>query len=387
LKTSRSERRLDRTRRPRRAHAVVAALLSLAIPGPAAAQAVAPGSEEASSDPKLAEARTAFKEGTSLARQAQWGEALLAFERSQNLRPHTFTTYNIGYCERALGRYTRARKLLAKALAENDARGGTALSADVVNDARKYLAEMDKRVARATVTLAPSDAAVAVDGRPLEIVSGDRTAPVLSAGTRDLGAGEVPQSASFELLLDPGSHVFTVSRAGSSDLVVARTFAAGAVTPLDLKLVVVKAAPVEDNHASAAQAQPVRETKGNKISGYLLLGVGAAGLATGSVAGILAIQSKHKLDQGCGTGGVSCSPSLMSEHDALNRWADISTAAFSVGAVAIGVSTVLLLTSGSKATASGGSATSSTTASATGTSGLVIHPAIGYSSAFLTGSF
>jgi hypothetical protein len=385
LKTSPSERRLDPARKLRCAHAVVAVLFSVAMPGRGAAQAVAPGSEDSSSDPKLAEARTAFKEGTSLARQAQWGEALLAFERSQNLRPHTFTTYNIGYCERALGRYTRARKLLAKALAENDARGGMALSADVVNEARKYLAEMDKRVARATVTLGPADAAVAVDGRPLEVVSGDRTSPVMSAGTRDPGPGEVPQSASFELLLDPGSHVFTVSRAGSSDLVVARTFAAGAVTPLDLKLVVVKVVPTEDNRGSAINAQPAREPKGNKVPGYVLLGIGAAGLATGSVAGIFAVQSKHKLDQACENG--SCPLTQRSEHDALNRWADISTVAFSVGVVAIGVSTVLLLSGGSKGTTSGGLATSSTTASATGTSGLVIHPAIGYGSAFLTGSF
>jgi len=358
--------------------------LSATIPGTAAAQAVAPASEDASSDPKLAEARTAFKEGTSLARQAQWGEALLAFERSQNLRPHTFTTYNIGYCERALGRYTRARKLLARALAENDARGGTALSADVVNDARKYLAEMDKRVARATVTLDPTDAAVAVDGRPLEVVAGDRTPQVLSAGTRELGPGEVPHSASFELLVDPGSHVFTVSRTGSNDLVVARTFSAGATTPVDLKLI-VKAAPLDDNRA-AVRPSPASDAKPNRLPGYILLGVGAAGLATGSVAGILAIQSEHRLDQACRVKS-SCPPTAASEHDTLNRWADVSTIAFSVGVVAVGLSTVLLLSSGSKRSPGGDFAASSTSTGAAGTNGLVIHPAIGYGSAFLTGSF
>ncbi len=384
MKTSRSEHRLDPVRRFFGAHAV-AALSLLAIPGSAAAQVAVPGAEEPSSDLKLAEARTAFKEGTSLARQSQWGEALLAFERSSTLRPHTFTTYNIGYCERALGRYTRARKLLAKALAENDARGGTALSADVVNDARRYLGEMDKRVARATVTLEPADAAVAVDGRPLEVVSGDRTLPVLSAGTRDLDPGEVPQRASFELLVDPGSHVFTVSRSGSNDLVVARTFAAGTTSPLDLKLA-VKAAPLEDNRVAASPA-PTYEARPNRLPGYILLGVGAAGLAAGSITGILAVQSKHKLDESCGEAGAHCPPSLQSEHDNLNRWADVSTIAFSVGAGAVVLSTVLLLTGGSKASSVGSGAASSTSASRTGTNGLVIHPAIGYGSAFLTGSF
>jgi hypothetical protein len=109
-----------------------------------------------------------------------------------------------------------------------------------------------------------------------------------------------------------------------------------------------------------------------------MLGIGAAGLATGSVAGILAIQSQHKLNESCGADRSRCPPTEQSEHDALNRWADVSTVAFSVGAVAIGVSTILLLSSSSKP---------STSAGATGTNGLVIHPAIGYGSAFLTGSF
>jgi hypothetical protein len=351
--------------------------LSLIFPSSAVAQNAAPTADEASGDPKIAEARTAFKEGTSLAHQAQWGEALLAFERSSQLRPHTFTTYNIGYCERALGRYTRARKLLARALAENDARGGTALSPDVVADAKKYLAEMEKRVARATVKLDPADASIAVDGRPLEVVAGDRTPPVLSAGTRDLGPGEVPQSSSFELLIDPGSHVFTVTRAGSSDLVVAKSFSAGTSTPLELKLT-IKAAPPEESHPLATPP-PARETKTSRLPGYLLLGVGAAGLATGSLAGILAVQSEHKLDKDCGISKSSCPLTAQPEHDTLIRWADISTVAFSVGVVAVGVSTVLLLSSGSKP--------ASTSAAATATNGLVIKPAIGYGSAFLTGSF
>jgi hypothetical protein len=351
---------------------------SLILTGPVAAQAPAPAAEEASNDPKIAEARTAFKEGTSLAHQAQWGEALLAFERSSNLRPHTFTTYNIGYCERALGRYTRARKLLARALAENDARGGTALSPDVVADAKKYLAEMEKRVARATVKLDPADASIAVDGRPLEVVAADRTQPLLSAGTRDLGPGEVPQTASFDLLIDPGSHVFTVSRPGSNDLVVPKSFTAGTTTPVELKLI-VKAAPAEESRSQGPQPTPTREAKSSRLPGSLLLGLGAAGLATGSIAGILAVQSEHKLNEACGNSKSSCPLSAQGEHDNLNRWADISTVAFSVGAVAVGVSTVLLLSAGSKP--------SSTSATAAARKGLVIQPAIGPGSAFLTGSF
>jgi hypothetical protein len=358
----------------------------------ASAQIPSPPHEEPSNDPNVVEARTAFKEGTSLARQAQWGEALLAFERSARLRPHTFTTYNLGYCERALGRYTRARKFLAKALAENEARGGAALSAEVAADAKKYLAEIDLRLARAAVALTPSDAAVSVDGRPLEMVAADRTPPVLAAGTRDLGAGEVPASAQFDLLLDPGAHVFTVSRPGSTDLVVSRAFEAGSRAPLELKLVF---APPSSSTAKAGAAPSApsslsidRESKPNRTPGYVFLGIGAAGIATGSVAGILALQQKHKLDESCK--GLSCNPELVSTRDSLNRWADISTIAFAVGGASMIVSTYLLIASGSSSPKTGSDGTAqeaSTKGRAPGKTELVIRPALGLGSAFVTGSF
>jgi hypothetical protein len=377
LKTSLSERTLRLV--------VISAALFGSCVHVAAAQAPA---EEPTNDPAVAEARTAFREGTSLARQAQWGEALLAFERSARLRPHTFTTYNLGYCERALGRYTRARKFLAKALAENEARGGAALSAEVAADAKKYLAEIDERLARAAVTLSPSDASISVDGRPLEVVAVDRTPPVLAAGTRDLGAGEVPAASQFELLLDPGAHVFTATRAGSSDLVISRTFQAGSRAPLELKLVVAPPSGVTKSPAAPAPAPetPV-ETKPSRTPGYVALGIGVAGIGTGAIAGILALQQKHKLDEGCK--GLSCGPELVSTHDALNRWADVSTVAFSIGGAAILVSTYLLVASAasSKAEGDGGSRQASTNGRAASKTGIVVRPSLGFGSASVSGSF
>jgi hypothetical protein len=380
LKTSLSERTL-------RAVTLSAALLASSV-HVAEAQAPAPA-DEATNDPAVAEARTAFREGTSLARQAQWGEALLAFERSARLRPHTFTTYNLGYCERALGRYTRARKFLAKALAENEARGSAALSAEVVADAKKYLAEIDQRLARATVTLSPPDAAISVDGRPLEMVAADHAPPVLAAGTRDLGAGDIPAASQFEVLLDPGAHVFTVTRAGSSDLVMSRTFQAGSRAPLELKLVVAAPPGITKGPAAPAPSPeaPV-ETKPSRTPGYVALGIGIAGIGTGTVAGILALQQKHKLDQGCK--GLSCGPELVSTRDALNRWADVSTVAFSIGGAAILVSTYLLVassSSSSRADAGGAPRQASTNGRGTSKTGIVIRPSLGFGSAFVTGSF
>jgi hypothetical protein len=317
-------------------------------------RAAAPATDDAG-DPKLAEARTAFREGTALARQAQWGEALLAFERSARLRPHTFTTYNIGFCERALGRYTRAHKMLARALAENEARGGTALSADVAADAKRYLVDLDARLARAMVTLDPADAAVAVDGRPLDMIEARPSTPLLSAGTRDLGAPETPPSSRFELLLDPGAHVFVVSKTGGPDAIVTRAFDAGSKAELELKLA---PRPLPEPAKAAAPplppSPPPTPSKDREVSarwpGYVALGLGAAGVALGSVAGVVALQKKNKLDDACGATRTECPSSARRDRDALVTWADVATISFGVG-LAGAVGSIVLFATGAPSVA------------------------------------
>ena len=49
--------------------------------------------------------REAFGRGLALARQEQWGEALVAFEQAAAARAAPVVDFNIAYCLRALGRY------------------------------------------------------------------------------------------------------------------------------------------------------------------------------------------------------------------------------------------------------------------------------------------
>jgi PEGA domain len=177
-------------------------------------------------------ARAEFVKGTELVRNAQWSEALAAFERSRKLHPHAVTTYNVGACERALGRYTRARKTLRAALTENDAAGGTQLAEGVTSDIKAYLAQIEGLLSTAEITLEPIEAAIAVDGRPIE----QESVGVMVAGLRAPGPGEVAPSRAFKLVFDPGAHVITLSRRGYSDAVVNRTFAPGSTTKLALTL-------------------------------------------------------------------------------------------------------------------------------------------------------
>lgn len=189
--------------------------------------------------PESAKAREEFLRGGDLANRAQWGEALVAFERSDSLRRHAVTTFNIGACQRAMGSYTRARETFARALTDNDAARGTELPEMLVTDAKGYVAEIDRLLTMVTVRLSPADARVAVDGRPLLVrpaAEDPKGVPVLVAGVRDPGPGEAPPAAIFRVVLDPGTRVFTLSRKGFSDAVATRTVAAGGRVDMDLAL-------------------------------------------------------------------------------------------------------------------------------------------------------
>jgi tetratricopeptide (TPR) repeat protein len=183
----------------------------------------------------LNQARQLYARGAELVKKAQWSEALAAFEQSAALRPHPVTTYNRGACERALGRYTRAQKTLERALDENaHSTDAGALPESLAADARSYLAEIDHLLARIDVTIAPAEAAIAVDGRPLEVAQANP--PVLLAGMLPAGPGVPPPAPRFELVVDPGAHVLTLSRKGFADVVVNRTFQPGSRSVLGLQL-------------------------------------------------------------------------------------------------------------------------------------------------------
>jgi len=187
---------------------------------------------ESPEDARSARARQHFLEGVELVKSARWSEALASFEASTKLRPHPVTTFNIGACQRAMGYYTLARRSLHKALAQDSA--DSALPDNLKNDAKAFLAQIESTLARVKVTVIPPNAAISVDGRPLERETADGS--VLLAGVRPPGKGVVPARGSFDLVMDPGAHVMTLSRKGFADVVVNRSFSSGRQPELRLEL-------------------------------------------------------------------------------------------------------------------------------------------------------
>jgi len=184
---------------------------------------VARGDENA----QLTEARQLFQSGTELVKVAQWYEALGAFERSNALRPHPVTLFNLAACERALGRYTRARARFVEALG-----AVPPVPPTLAEEMRTYLGEVEGLLVHADIELEPADAAIAVDGRPIQRQAGN----TVVAGLADPGPGKPAPAAHFELIADPGPHLVVLSRPGFNDAVVRVTWAPGSRPTLALKL-------------------------------------------------------------------------------------------------------------------------------------------------------
>jgi hypothetical protein len=179
-------------------------------------------------------ARVEFVRGAAMVKDARWAEALAAFESSFALVPHPVTLFNIAACERATGHYTRARRtLLQTRELDAKAEAGT-LPESARTDVQAFLSEISAIVVTVRVHMDPASAAIAVDGRPLEVIAGGPV-PVLAAGVAAPGPGRAPPSSDFMLELDPGAHVLVIARAGFEDIVRRELFTRSS-TQLDLVL-------------------------------------------------------------------------------------------------------------------------------------------------------
>lgn len=161
-------------------------------------------SPAAHADDKPDEARTAFREGAALIEQAEWASALVAFEKSLALRPHALTLYNIGVCQRFLGRATLARETLKKALGR--AESTSEMPAAFVDQTRAYLAEVESKLARLRIRVTPANTRIGIEGRPL--ATSDKPG-LFVAGVAPIGDAVAVQGGVAEVIVDPRPTVLT----------------------------------------------------------------------------------------------------------------------------------------------------------------------------------
>lgn len=258
-------------------------------------------------DPTGAEAL--FWEGRRAFDAGQYEVACARFEESQRLDPSVGTLFNLAVCEEARGRIAQAWQHFAQAEGQ--------LPAD--DQRRTYAAErvaaLAARLPRLTITLpggAPAGLAVSRDGI------------VVAAG----GFG-VP------LPTPPGRHEIVVSAPGRPDRKIEVVLAEAESKTVIAEPNAVASAPAPWTPPPGEATTPRRSPW--RTVGWVSLGVGAAGLALGAVAGLLAIDAEAKIQDDCdpGAGGrLKCGSDGLDAASSGKTWATTSTVAFVAGAAA-----------------------------------------------------
>jgi len=150
--------------------------------------------------------------------------------------------------------------------------------------------------------------------------------------------------------LDPGTHQIVIQLPGEPSRTRTVTLAKGGSTIVDLTP--AKPKDPEDQSSGGTNTGVIRKpkvgsTKKNDpraIVGFAGIGLGAAGLATGAITGILAIQQKKTVDARCGVNFV-CDPVGFAAVDRFREFGNTSTIAFIAGGVFAGVGLTLVLIS------------------------------------------
>jgi hypothetical protein len=143
------------------------------------------------------------------------------------------------------------------------------------------------------------------------------------------------------IMLDPGSHAVRVAVEGREEQLHQVTLSEGARERLGVSSSEGTTSRDETGEADQDARVPTLA--------YVGFGIGAVGIAVGSVTGYMTWSKSKELEDSCG--GTVCSPSYQDDIDSGRRSAMISNIAFGIGAVGVGVGVVALLTGESDASA------------------------------------
>jgi hypothetical protein len=261
-----------------------------------------------------ADAEAAFRAGRKAMQAGDYATACARFAESERLEPAPGTLLNLADCEEHSGHLVAAHEhfgLAASGFPRGDVRRTIALQRE---------SELDKRLVRLTLRLAPSapQGAVVHDGDT--ILSGSALGSVR--------------------LVDPGLHVVIVAAPGHEDHPYAltlregdqveQTLEAGEVSAPGTPPVAPSAAPTPAPvPVDSVATSPAPASSGRRTIGFVLGGVGVAGLAVGTITGILALDRASTVKSHCPD--LACDPQGL-DAASQGKWlAPTSTVAFIAG--------------------------------------------------------
>jgi hypothetical protein len=260
-----------------------------------------------------AAAEALFREGRAATEAGDHEKACAKFRESNRLDPAPGTLFNLAACEEKLGHvataWTQFREVTER-LPGNDERHKIAAA---------RAAALEPRLPRLTVVLAP--------GAP----EGSR----VYRGSSELGAGSLDSA----LPIDPGKHVLAVEAPGRARSERTIEMAEGESKREELQV----GAPMVAGAVGGDTDDGSGDTR--RTLGFVLGGVGIAGLAVGAVTGVMVLGKKSTVDDECNA-QKRCSQTGIDAADAGTTLGTVSGIGFIAGGVLLGAGAVLVLTSG-----------------------------------------
>jgi hypothetical protein len=267
-------------------------------------------------------ARARMADGRMLRSQGNLDGALKNFRAADSIMHAPTTGLEIARTLEAMGRLVEARTAIGRVLTIPVARNDPAPFQDAVAAASALYADLEQRIPTVTFVIQGMDPhaspKVWVDGQPV--------------AQNELGA---------PLRLDPGTHQIA-AQLGQID--AARSIE---LRERDKQPVVLKMPGAQDAIARPLQQGP----SAWRTVGYVGFGTSAAGLVVGSIAGALALSTKHAAEADCIDN--RCPPATWEAIDRARTYATVSTVGFVAFGTALGVGlTSLALGSGRDTTSS-----------------------------------
>lgn len=289
-----------------------------------------------------AAAQALFERGVEDLEAGRLERACSVLGESHRLEPRPGTLFALAECEAragrvasAVGHYYDYLGLVSRLSAEQQER-----HAERVSSAREQTRVLRPQVPTLALVLpagAPRDLVVERDGIALQ-------APALGVA----------------LPIDPGEHVVVTRDAAGNEARSTIRIAMREAVRFELRVpevpppeIAALVLPGSASQPAPRAPEPVaagpRPRPTVRTWGWVVGGVGVAGIAVGSIAGVAALAKKSTVSEHCR--GEACDAQGKRAADSGHTAATVSTVAFGVGLVGLGASVVLLLTSEEPATA------------------------------------
>jgi hypothetical protein len=303
--------------RPARSPAVLRVLLAAAL---------VCMTQRAAADPSLSDretARSLMDDGDAKSDKGDFKAALKSYEAADAIMHVPTTGFEVARVQAQLGLLLEARETLARVLRSPAKPGEPPPFTAARKSAEQMNAELATRIPSITVVVTAADAR-----QPVQLVFDGEVVP--------------PAAAQAPRKVNPGRHSI-VARAGSAerkeDVTVAERDAR--TVTIDLKL-----APAASEPIRGAEGAPPSSSGLPTVLVFGGFGLAAAGIAVGSVTGIMSFAKVSDIEKDCLD--KRCKPSRQADLDAARSLGTVSTIAFAASGAGLAAGIIGLVLAGNQ---------------------------------------